>query len=63
MTLERLISVITRSGVEDNILAGFMLTGPVVIILAVLVGRSPVTIVIAATYVCLFILYIAYKGL
>lgn len=63
MTLKRLISMIARLGVEDNVLAVFMLSGPVVIILFTLVGRSVVTIVIAATYVCLFILYIAYKGL
>lgn len=63
MTLERLVSTITQSGVEDHVLAGFMLTGPVIVIVLTLVGRSLVTTVVAGTYVCLFILYIAYKGL
>lgn len=62
MTLERLVSEIARFGVEDRVLAGFMLLGPPIIVLT-LIGRLAITTVIVATYVCLFVLYILYKGI
>lgn len=51
-----------RFGVEDRVLATFMLAGPLVILALALVGRTAVTIAVAAAYVGLFVLYIAYKG-
>lgn len=52
----------TRFGVEDRILAVFMLAGPPVILTLALVGRTAITTVIATAYVGLFVLYIASKG-
>ena len=51
-----------RFGVEDRVLAVFMLVGPPVILLFALVGRTAITTAVAAAYVGLFVLYVASKG-
>lgn len=53
----------TRFGVEDPVLAGFMLAGPPVILLFALLGRTAVTTTVVAAYVALFVLYVASKGI
>lgn len=58
-----LVRFVTRLGVEDRVLAAFMIAGPVVILSFVLTGRTAVTRVGAAAYVGLFVLYVAYNGL
>lgn len=52
----------TRFGVEDNVLAAFMLAGPAVILALALIGRMAVTTALATAYVGLFALYVAYRG-
>lgn len=61
--LDRFVSLIARFGVEDRVLALFMLAGPAVIVALIAAGRSAGTTAIAAAYVCLFVLYVAYKGI
>ncbi|WP_138797391.1 hypothetical protein [Halostella sp. PRR32] len=51
-----------RFGVEDRVLAAFMLAGPLVVSSLALLGRSAVTSVLAGAYVGLFVLYVAYRG-
>jgi len=51
-----------RFGVEDRVLAVFMLAGPLIILALSLIGRTAITAVIAAAYVGLFVLYVASKG-
>ena len=63
MIQEPFFRFVTRSGIEDNVLAVFMLAGPPLILVLVLIGRTAVTTTIAAAYVSLFILYVAYKGI
>lgn len=63
MILDRFLSLITRVGIEDRALAVFMLTGPLVILVLAVAGRSAGTTAIATAYACLFIFYVAYKGI
>jgi hypothetical protein len=52
----------TRFGVEDTVLATFMLAGPPVILALALLGRTAVTMALATAYVGLFVIYVAYRG-
>jgi len=56
------VRFVTRFGVEDHVLAAFMLAGPPVVLSIALFGRSVVTAALAAAYVGLFVLYVAYHG-
>ena len=65
MKLEQIpfVGFVTRFGVEDDVLAAFMLAGPPLILTLALLDRSPVTSALAAAYVGLFALYVAYRGI
>ena len=56
------VRIVSRFGIKDSVLTGFMIAGPVVILALALVGRTAVMITIAAAYVGLFVLYVMYKG-
>jgi uncharacterized membrane protein YraQ (UPF0718 family) len=62
MIREPFFQFATRFGVEDRVLAAFMLAGPVVILAFALLGRTALTAALAAAYVGLFVLYVASKG-
>lgn len=64
MKLEQIpfVGFVTRFGVEDYVLAAFMLAGPPLILTLALLDRSPVTSALAAAYVGLFVFYVAYRG-
>lgn len=57
------VRLVSRFGIKDSVLTGFMIAGPVVILVLALVGRTAITITVAAAYVSLFVLYVVYKGI
>lgn len=57
------VRFVTRFGVEDRVLAAFMIVGPLVILTLALLGRAMITTAVATGYVVLFVLYIASKGI
>lgn len=57
------VRFVTRFGVEDHVLATFMIVGPLVLLTLALLGRTMITTTVATGYVVLFVLYIASKGI
>ena len=53
---------VLASGADDRVLDALLLLGPVVILVLALLGRSPVTVAIAAAYLLAFLLHIVDAG-
>lgn len=58
-----IIKQVLESGAEDRVYDSLVLTGPVIIAVILLVGRSVVTIGLALLYVTVFVSYLAYRGI
>lgn len=64
MTLERLplVGYIVESGPADPVFDGLLLLGPLVVLLAAVLGRSVVTQSLAAAYVAVFVAHVLYNS-
>jgi hypothetical protein len=56
------VGAVFRFGASDRVLDSILLAGPVVVLAMILLGRNPVTTVIAGLYVLSFACYVVYKG-
>lgn len=50
-----LLSAVRNAGTDDPVFQGLLLAGPVVIVLIVLLGRSPVSTVLAGGYLAVLV--------
>jgi len=57
------LAAVLESGPDDRVFDGLLLLGPVVVTLIAVLGRSPVTELLAVLYVSTFVCYVAYRGL
>ncbi|AGB31588.1 hypothetical protein C488_14015 [Natrinema pellirubrum DSM 15624] len=51
-----------ESGAEDRVFDSLLLAGPVLILIIAVLGRSTVTVGLAAAYVLFFVAYVLYRG-
>ncbi|OLZ40808.1 hypothetical protein A6E15_07300 [Natrinema saccharevitans] len=51
-----------ESGAEDRVFDSLLLVGPALILVIAVLGRSAVTIGLAAAYVLFFVAYVLYRG-
>lgn len=65
MNLENMpyVGAVFRFGANDRVLDSILLLGPVVILAMVILGRTPLTTILAAFYVLLFTGYVLYNGI
>jgi hypothetical protein len=56
------VGAVFRFGASDRVLDSILLAGPVVVLSMILLGRTPVTTVLAVGYVLSFTVYVVYKG-
>ena len=56
------LGAVFRFGARDRVLDSILLAGPVVVLAMILLGRNPVTTVVAVLYVLSFVVYVLYKG-
>ena len=57
-----IVGDLLEAGAEDRVFDSLLLVGPLLIALVAVVGRSPLTIAIAAAYLLFFVAYVAYRG-
>lgn len=57
-----IIKQVVRFGGDDRVLDTLILLGPVLIALIAFVGRTPITTVLAATYVISLPAYVLYRS-
>lgn len=57
------IGPLIASGTGNRVFDTFMLLGPVIIVLAALLGRNPVTTALAGAYIGGFVGYVGYRGM
>lgn len=50
-----LLSAVRNAGTDDPVFQGLLLAGPVVIVLIVLLGRSPISTVLAGGYLAVLV--------
>jgi hypothetical protein len=50
-----LLSAVRNAGTDDPVFQGLLLAGPVVIVLIIMLGRSPVSILIAGGYLAVLV--------
>lgn len=58
-----LVGSVVDSGADDRVFDALLLSGPLVLILIAIFGRTLVTTGLAGGYLVLFALYLLYKGL
>jgi hypothetical protein len=56
------VGAVFRFGARDRVLDTILLAGPVVVLAIVLLGRNPVTTILAGLYVLSFACYVVYNG-
>lgn len=57
-----IVKQVFESGAEDRVFDTLLLVGPLVIVLIIVVGRTPITAGIALAYLATFALYVMYEG-
>jgi hypothetical protein len=58
-----LVGPVFEFGAQDRVLDTIMLSGPVVVLAIVVLGRSPLTEALVVLYVTSFVAYVLYSGL
>lgn len=58
-----LISMVVESGPDDRVFDSLLLAGPPIIALIAVLGRTPLTTGVAATYIGVFLTYTLYQGI
>ncbi|WP_254768462.1 hypothetical protein [Salinilacihabitans rarus] len=61
--LSLVVDWVSETGPNDPVFDSLLLTGPLVVALVVVLGRSPITTAVAAAYVGFFAAYVPYKAL
>ncbi|MFB6087437.1 MAG: hypothetical protein ABEJ85_02855 [Haloarculaceae archaeon] len=56
------IEQVIESGANDRVFDALLLSGPLVILLIALIGRTLLTRAMAAAYLAVFVGYVLYKG-
>ncbi|GAB7011444.1 hypothetical protein [Halorubrum trueperi] len=56
------VSAVLEAGADDRVFDSLLLTGPLVIGLVVVLGRSLVTEAVAIAYIAAFVGYTLYRG-
>jgi hypothetical protein len=57
------VSTVFEAGANDRVFDSLLLVGPLVIGAVVVLGRSPITEVLAIAYITVFLAYVLYRGL
>lgn len=57
-----LVGLILRSGTRDRVFDVFLLSGPVLVALIVVIGRNLLTTALAVLYVLGFVGYVSYRS-
>ncbi|WP_455449595.1 hypothetical protein [Natrinema thermotolerans] len=57
-----IVGDLLESGAEDRVFDSLLLAGPVLILVIAFLGRSTVTVGLAAAYVLFFVAYVLYRG-
>lgn len=58
-----LLGPVVRFGAQNRVFEGLLLTGPIVILLIAVVGRTPMTRALVVVYLLAFVGGISYAGL
>ena len=51
------VGTVVEAGADDRVFDALLLAGPVVIIVVAALGRSPLTVALAAAYIVAFVTY------
>lgn len=62
LTRVPLVGSVVESGADDRVFDALLLSGPLVIMLIAIFGRTLVTTGLSGGYLVLFTLYLLYKG-
>ncbi|WP_336036524.1 hypothetical protein [Halobacterium yunchengense] len=56
------VGEVVEAGADDRVFDGLLLAGPLVVALIAVLGRTPVTVAVAAGYVAVFVAYTLWKA-
>lgn len=56
------VDAVFRFGAQNRVLDTYLLLGPIVILIFVIIGRNSFTVLVTGLYVLSFIAYVLYNG-